>query len=215
MHDVDAGLFAYTHAAVRKDSHHDQLLDFLDFRDKRTGTLPRELVFDSTFTTCANLQMLTERGIAFLALRRRSGKMVAALQERPRSEWKRIRLTNVGGTFRTPRILEEKVRVRGYKQPLRQVAITDLGHDKPTLLITTQMKVSAAKLIYRYARRMIVEDKLADAIGFFHPDALSSLVPLKIDIDLQLTLMASSFSCLLAKPCPPPEILLNISFCTG
>ena len=199
VRDVDARLFVYADATVRKDSRNDQLLHFVDFWDKRTGALPREVVFDSTFTTYANLQKLTERGIAFLTLRRRSPKMVAALQERPTSEWKRIRLTNVGRTFRTPRILEEKVRVRGYKQPLRQIAITDLGHDKPTLLITNQMEVSAAKLIDRYARRMIIENTLADAIDFFHLDALSSAVPLKIEIDLQLTLMASSLYRLLAR----------------
>ena len=199
VRDVDARLFVYADATVRKDSRHDQLLHFVDFWHKRTGALPRELVFDSTFTTYANLQKLTERGIAFLTLRRRSPKMVAALQEMPQNQWRCIRLTNVGRTFRTPRILEEKVRVRGYKEPLRQIAITDLGHDKPTLLITNQMEVSAAKLIDRYARRMIIENTLADAIDFFHMDALSSAVPLKIEVDLQLTLMASTLYRLLAR----------------
>ena len=61
------------------------------------------------------------------------------------------------------------------------------------------MEVSAAKLIDRYARRMIIENTLADAIDFFHLDALSSAVPLKIEIDLQLTLMASSLYRLLAR----------------
>ena len=123
VRDVDARLYA--DAAVRKRSRHDQLLHFVDFWDKRTGALPREVVFDSTFTTYANLQMLTERRIAFLTLRRRSSRMVAALQERPRKEWKSTRLTNVGRTFRTPRVLKENARVRGYKESLRQIAMTD------------------------------------------------------------------------------------------
>ena len=61
------------------------------------------------------------------------------------------------------------------------------------------MEVSAAKLIDRYARRMIIEDTLADAIDFFHLDALSSAVPLRIEVDLQLTLTASSHYHLLAR----------------
>ena len=87
-------------------------------------------------------------------------------------QWRRLRLSNVGRTFRTPRILEEKVQLRDYPDLLRQIAITDLGHDKPTLLLTNQMDVPPARLIERYARRMIIENTLADAIDFFHMDAL-------------------------------------------
>jgi hypothetical protein len=38
----------------------------------------------------------------------------------------------------------------------------------------------------------LLENGIADGIDFFHMDALSSAVALKINIDLQLTLMASS-----------------------
>jgi hypothetical protein len=39
---------------------------------------------------------------------------------------------------------------------------------------------------------MLIENNIEDAIDFFHMDALSSAVALKINCDLQLTLMASS-----------------------
>ena len=45
---------------------------------------------------------------------------------------------------------------------------------------------------------MIVENTIEDGIDFFHMDALSSAVALKINCDLQLTLMASSLYRLLA-----------------
>jgi hypothetical protein len=70
--------------------------------------------------------------------------------------------------------------------------IEDLGHEEPTFLITNQLKRSAPKLVERYARRMIIENTIQDGIEFFHMDALSSAVPMKVDCDLQLTLMASS-----------------------
>ncbi len=39
---------------------------------------------------------------------------------------------------------------------------------------------------------MLIENNIADGIDFFHMDALSSAVAMKVDCDLQLTLMASS-----------------------
>ena len=48
------------------------------------------------------------------------------------------------------------------------------------------------KLIDRYAQRMLIENGIADGIDFFHMDALSSAVAMKVNCDLQLTLMASS-----------------------
>ena len=50
----------------------------------------------------------------------------------------------------------------------------------------------------RYAQRMIIENSIADGIDFFHMDALSSAVAMKVNCDLQLTLMASSLYRLLA-----------------
>ena len=73
-----------------------------------------------------------------------------------------------------------------------------LGREDLVLLVTNRRKESAARLIDRYARRMLIENPIADAVRFFHMDALSSAVPLKVDADLQLTLMASSLCRLLA-----------------
>ena len=95
-------------------------------------------------------------------------------------------------------MLDESITLRNYPQPLRQIAIKGLGHDKPTLLITNRMEEKPAVLVDRYARRMLVENAIEDAINFFHMDALSSTVPLRIDLDLQLTLIASTLYQVLA-----------------
>ena len=47
------------------------------------------------------------------------------------------------------------------------------------------MKQGADELIDRYARHMLVENAIQDAVNFFHMDALSSTIPLRIDLDLQ------------------------------
>ena len=46
---------------------------------------------------------------------------------------------------------------------------------------------------------MLIENGIAEAIQFFHLDASSSLAGLKVDFDLQLTLMASWLYRLLAQ----------------
>ena len=93
--------------------------------------------------------------------------------------------------YSDPKILDQRITLDDYQGPIRQIAITDFGHEKPTLLLTNQMRRSASSLIEFYARRMVIENSIADSVEFFHIDALFSAVALKINCDLQLTLMAS------------------------
>jgi len=190
--DADTRVFCYANGELRKQAQNDEILRFVEFWKARTGHLPEELVFDSKLTTHANLNRLNELGIDFLTLRRRSKKMLGEIHRVPPSAWRRIELSGIARAYRTPKILDEKIHLSDYQGPLRQLTVTDLGHEEPTLLITNQLKRSAAKLIGRYAQRMIIENGIADGIDFFHMDALSSAVAMKINCDLQLTLMASS-----------------------
>jgi hypothetical protein len=96
-------------------------------------------------------------------------------------------------------VLDECVRLKGYKGTLRQVCVLDLGHEAPTVLLTNDREATCAALVTRYAQRMLIENGLAEAIGFFHLDALSSMVGLKVDFDLQITLMASALYRLMAE----------------
>ncbi len=189
--DADARVFAYAGAGLRKSRQNDEVLRFAEAWRARTGAPPAELVFDSRLTTYANLARLDAMGIAFLTLRRRTARMVASLLAEPPEAWRRITLTNVGRIYRRPRILERRLRIKDYPGEIRQIAIADLGHERPTLLLSNQMDEPASRLVDRYARRMVIENTIADAIDFFHMDALSAAVPLRIDLDVQLTLMAS------------------------
>ena len=194
--DADARLLVYANARVRKGDQNDEVLRFIEFWERRSGGPPKELVFDSRLTTHANLARIGAMGIDFLTLRRRSGSLLDAIAACPESDWKQVRLTNVGRIYRTPRVLDRRVRISGYPGDVRQLAVRGLGHERPTLLLTNQMRTSASQLVDRYARRMVIENAIADAIDFFHMDALSAAVPMKID--LQLTLMASGLYRLLA-----------------
>jgi hypothetical protein len=196
--DAETHVFCYADADLRKSQQNDAILDFVDFWHQRTGKLPEELIFDSRLTTYPNLDKLNHQGIDFITLRRRTDKLLYRIHQQPPSAWKRIELENVARQYRTPRILDQMITLPHYQGTLRQIAITDLGHEEPTLLLTNQLRRSAPHLIGRYAQRMIIENTIADGIDFFHMDALSSAVAMKVDLDLQLTLMASSLYHLLA-----------------
>ena len=51
----------------------------------------------------------------------------------------------------------------------------------------------------RYAKRMLIENALADAVRFFHIDALSSSVGFKVDFDMALLVLASALYRLTAR----------------
>jgi hypothetical protein len=196
--DADTRVFCYANGELRKGQQNDEVLRFVEFWKRRTGRLPEELIFDSKLTTYANLDRLNRLGIQFITLRRRSKKLLGEIAKTPASAWRRVEVESASRAYKTPRVLDRRITLKDFDGPLRQLTITDLGHEEPTLLLTNQLTRSAAQLIGRYAQRMLIENNIEDGIDFFHMDALSSAVALKINCDLQLTLMASSLYRLLA-----------------
>jgi hypothetical protein len=190
--DADTHVFCYGNAQVRKEDQNDEVLEFVRVWKERTGKLPRELIFDSKLTTHSNLGKLNDQGIEFITLRRRSHPMLQELWAQPASAWRQIHLEGVSRVYRDPRVIDQRIALSGYEGPIRQIIVADLGHEEPTFLLTNQLQRSAPKLIERYARRMIIENSIQDGVDFFHMDALSSAVPMKVDCDLQLTLMGNS-----------------------
>jgi hypothetical protein len=190
--DGDRRFFCYANTDLRKEQQDDEILAFAKFWKKRTGQLPGELIFDSKLTTYANLSELNRQDIQFITLRRRGPKLLEELMRQPSSAWRRIELSGVSRIYKSPRILDQKITLDDYDGPIRQIAVTELGHEQPTLLLTNQLRRSPAKLIERYARRMLIENNIEDGVNFFHMDSLSSAVALKVNCDVQLTLMASS-----------------------
>ena len=197
--DAQQGVLRYAEAGIPKANQADEILRFVKFWKTHTGNLPAELVFDSQLTTYHNLSQLNAQGIHFITLRRRSRQMLAEILTTPASAWRRIMLESLTRTFRTPRILDQRVSLPGYAGTLRQMTVIDLGHEEPTILLTNNLKISPTVLVTRYAQRMLIENKISEAIQFFHLDSLSSMVGLKVDFDLQLTLMASSLYRLMAE----------------
>jgi hypothetical protein len=197
--DAEQRMLCYAHAGITKAEQPLEILRFVDFWQQHTGSAPAELVFDSRLTTYRQLDELNGRGIHFITLRRRTRKMLGVIWSRPASAWQRITLPALTRLFRTPKVLDERIHLKGYTDELRQVTVIELGHEEPTILLTNNVKIGCPGLVTRYAQRMLIENGIAEAVQFFHLDALSSMVGLKVDFDLQLTLMASSLYRLLAE----------------
>lgn len=197
--DADRRVFCYANAEIRRGEQNDEILRFIEFWKKRTGRLPEELVFDSKLTTYGHLSKLNQMGIVFTTLRRRTRPLLQQIHTQPLSAWRRVQLDSVSREYKTPRVLDQSIELAGYQGPIRQLCVTELGHEEPTLILTNQLRKSPAKIIERYAKRMLIENGIADGVDFYHMDALSSAVAMKINCDLQLTLMASSLYRLLAS----------------
>jgi hypothetical protein len=135
-------------------------------------------------------------GIDFITLRRRSPQLLKDILLLPRSAWRTVELDVPTRQYRTPRYYEQAVVLGGCK--LRQLYLQDLGHEEPTILLTNQRQATPKALITRYAQRMLIENALSDAVRFFHMDALSSAVGLKVDFDMALLVVASGLYRLLA-----------------
>lgn len=202
--DAQQRVLCYANAGISKEEKPDEILRFVEFWEKQTGYVPKELIFDSQLTTQKNLRKLTDQGISFTTLRRRSKKMLARVYSTPASAWRRVTLRSLSRKFCTPKVIDEKIYLKEYgnDKKIRQIIITELGHEEPTILLTNDFRKTPATLITRYAQRMIIENAIAEAIHFFHIDALSSMVGMKVDFDLQITLMASSLYRLFAERLP-------------
>ena len=197
--DAEQRVISYARAGIAKADQAEAIVRFVDFWQRHTGAAPAELVFDSKLTTYKQLARLHQRGIRFITLRRRTRSMLGKIWSRPASAWQRITLPALTRLFRTPKVLDEHVQLRGYPGPLRQVTVIELGHEEPTILLTNNDQITCRALVTRYAQRMLIENGIAEAVQFFHLDALSSMVGLKVDFDLQITLIASSLYRLLAE----------------
>src|SRR6266571_4007736 len=197
--DAEQRVLRYANAGVTKGEQADEILQFVRFWKKHTGKLPAELVFDSQLTTYDKLAELNRQGIRFITLRRRSRKMLGQIYSQPDSAWRRITLPALTRIYRTPKVLEERVTLSGYDGQLRQIIVMELGHEEPTVLLTNHLKLGPVELVTRYAQRMLIENGISEAVQFFHIDALSSMVGMKVDFDMQLTLMAGSLYRMMAR----------------
>jgi transposase len=210
----------YANADLTKAEQAREIIAFADYWQTATSTDPGLLVFDSQLTNYTVLDELTGRGIRWLTLRQRGKTELARLAALPASAWKHATIAR-SGRYRRPHLHEDMIKLKGTHAKVRQIAIKGIGRDEPTLLITNDITANAKDLFARYAERMIIENELDAYIGGFHLDALTSAIPLNVDLDTTLTVLAGNLYRLLARRLPryhtatPDKIWRHFLDCGG
>jgi transposase len=188
----------YANADLTKAEQAGEIIAFADYWQQATGADPGLLVFDSQLTTYKILEQLSGRGIRWLTLRQRGRAELDRLAALPGSAWKTVTIAR-SGRCRRPRLHEDMIKIKGLSARARQIAVTGIGRDEPTLVITNDLVTPARDLFARYAERMTEENELDAYISGFHLDALTSGVPLNVDLDTTLTVAAGNLYRLFAR----------------
>lgn len=193
----------YANADLSKATQNNEVIAFADHWHTVTGADPKLLIFDSRVTTQTQLAELTDRGIAFITLRTRTPKLTEHLHALPASAWTAMTIARAGGKTRRVRVHEDPAAtLSAYPGTLRQIAVAGLGHDEPTIVITNDPTSPAKKIVEAYARRMNIEQRLAEAIRSFGLDALAGAVPLNVDLDVVLSVLAHTTCVALRRRIP-------------
>jgi transposase len=176
----------YANAELTSRQQAGEVTDFCRFYERTHGQLPKLLVFDGKLTTNEHLAELDQMGVGFITLRQRYPKLIQSLEQLPASAWTKTRLDR-SGKHKTASYHEDAVTIKG--SVFRQLAV-QLGRDQPTLILTNQQQLTPKQLIERYGQRWGIENQLAEQIRAFHLDSLCSQVPLAVDFDVALTVLA-------------------------
>jgi hypothetical protein len=198
--DHTSAEMVYANADITKAEQAREIIAFADYWQQATGTDPGLLVFDSQLTTYTVLEELTGRGIRWLTLRQRGKAELDRLAALPASAWTTARLTAIrplpqptparrpGQTQRHPHTRPPDRRHQHRPRPAHPAHHQRPGHPR-------------RDLFGRYAERMLIENELDAYIAGFHLDALSSSIPLNVDLDTTLTVVAGNLYRLLAANC--------------
>jgi transposase len=192
----------YANADISKATQNREVIAFADHWKTASGHEPAMLVMDQKVTTHAVLGELDARGIKFLTLRTRSPALIKQINTLAPGDYKTITLDRPGPHNR-PRVHESAaVKLSKYPGTVRQLIVTGLGREAPTVIITNDRDTTTRHLIERYARRLTIEQRLAEIIRAFHADALSSAVNLNVDLDIMLCVLAQALTAALRQRLP-------------
>jgi hypothetical protein len=127
------------------------VLRFVEFWRGITGANPQWLYFDSKVTTYPELSQLNRQSIWFVTIRRRGAAILRRLRALPANQWQRAVIDTPNRCHQHIRYLDEQVRLTGYEGLVRQLAVDGLGHEQPTLFLSSNFQETARALIIRYA----------------------------------------------------------------
>jgi len=182
----------YANADISKATQAKEVIAFCDHWKALSGHDPHMVVMDQKVTNQAVLGELDARGVRFLTLRMRSAALIRHINSLTPGDFKTVTLDRPG-PYNRPKVHEDPaVRLSAYPNTVRQLIVTGLGREAPTVIITNERQAGTKALIEQYARRMTIEQRLAEIIRAFCADALSSTVNLNVDLDVMLAVLAQA-----------------------
>jgi hypothetical protein len=190
--DTGTHNLVYANADISKATQSREVIAFCDHWKQASGADPEMLIMDQKVTTQDILGELDARGVKFATLRMRSPSLMRHINSLAGKDYKTITLDRPGPHNR-PKVHEDPaVTLTSYPGTVRQLIVTGLGRDAPTVIITNDDQIKTRALVAQYARRMTIEQRLAEIIQAFSADALSSTVNLNVDLDIVLCVMAQA-----------------------
>ena len=200
--DTGTHNLVYANADLSKAGQAREVITFCDHWKAVSGNDPAMLIMDQKVTTHAVLGELDARGVTFLTLRMRSPALVKHIDALTDNDFTTVTLDRPGKFNRPKAHQATGIRLTNYPGTVRQLVVTGLGRDAPTVIITNDHNLPVKALITHYARRMTIEQRLAEIIQAFHADALSSAVNLNVDLDIMLCVLAQALIAALRNRLP-------------
>ena len=116
-----------------------------------SGADPKMLIMDQKVTTQAILGELDDRGVKFATLRMRSPALMRHINALNSKDFKQITISRAG-QHNKPKVAESAaVKLTSYPGTVRQLIVTGLGRDAPTVIITNDDQITTRALIERSA----------------------------------------------------------------
>jgi hypothetical protein len=196
--DCDSRCQIYVQTDIARNEADDQILQFVKYWKSISGRFRQTLVFDSKLTTYESLSALDADGITFITLRRRGKNLVKALESIPAEKWVRIKIDSPKRKYKNPMTYDSLIELPQFGK-IRQIVMKGNGREAPAFFITNDTQNTVADIITRYSKRWRIENGIAEAVGFFNLNMLSSPILIKIHFDVVLTMIADTLYYYLAQ----------------
>ena len=141
--DTGTHNLVYANADLTKASQNREVIAFCDHWKAVSGADPKMLIMDQKVTTQAILGELDGRGVKFATLRMRSPSLVKRINALTVSDYKTVALDRPG-PYNRPKVCESAaVKLTSCPGTVRQLIVTGLGRDAPTVIITNDAQITS------------------------------------------------------------------------
>ena len=132
------------HAHLTQAEQQGELRRFVEFGRESAGSDPQGLSFASQGVDSPARGRVNPRPIPFVTLRRRGAALLRRLEPPPASTGKRAVIALLHRGHPPIPSVEEAVKRRGSEGPLRQLAVSGLGRDRPRLFLSPDFEETPA-----------------------------------------------------------------------